>query len=353
MPDPDDFLLSAIGRPRTALWVGGEPGADLARRVGAAVTVVSEPPPAGSEHFDLVFVTGSQASAGLDHTLGRAVPLLEDGGHVVVESSDDAAVDALRRAGIAPLWRQPRLSVAGALGRGARVVGRIPPQKRKLSLTVGMISMNEEGAVGGVIGLIRRHAPEAEILLVDSSKDRTPAIAESLGARVVRQFPPQGYGPAMTRLLYSATTDVIVTMDCDGTYPAARILDLHHLIEEGEDLVNASRTHSRPDAMPFANYLANRAFALAASVHGARTTDVHSGMRGYRTSMLRGMYVPAKGAALPVGLIVVPVRHGYRVVDVNIDYHERIGKTTLNRYESTMWTARRIVHTSLVGGRAL
>jgi hypothetical protein len=354
-PEPPDFLRSAIGRPRTALWLGSESGADLAREMGATVTVVTSLPSGpGAPKVDLVFVTEAAARTDLTETLRAAHGRLEDGGHVVVEAQDPSAqIERVVDAGFEPLWVQPRLSLARAMSQPLVLVARRRPERRKLSLTVGMISMNEQEAVGGVIQDIHRNAPDAEILLVDSSKDDTPVIAEKLGARVLRQFPPRGYGPAMTRLLYSATTDVIVTMDCDGTYPASRILELHRLLEEGMDLVNASRTHRRPDAMPFANYVANRVFALSASlVHGFSTTDVHSGMRAYRTSMLRGMYVPEKGAALPVALVVVPARHGYRVKDVNIDYHERIGTTTLNRFDSTMWTARRIVYATLVGGRA-
>ena len=214
--------------------------------------------------------------------------------------------------------------------------------------------MNEAGAVGKVIDGIREQCPDAEILLVDSSKDETPTIAEARGARVLRQFPPRGYGPAMTRLLYSATTDVIVTMDCDGTYPTDRIPDLHRRIEGGADLVNASRTHRRPSAMPFANYLANRTFAaVAGGVHRFSTTDVHSGMRAYRTSMLRGIYVEEKGPALPVELLTVPAHRGYRVEDVNIDYFERIGSTTLHRWDSTVWTFRRIARSAWWGGSAI
>src|SRR5690349_1904342 len=65
------------------------------------------------------------------------------------------------------------------------------------NLTVTMITMNEEKAIAKVIGDIRQHVPQAEILVVDSSKDRTAEIAEGLGARVIKQFPPKGYGPAM------------------------------------------------------------------------------------------------------------------------------------------------------------
>jgi hypothetical protein len=106
--------------------------------------------------------------------------------------------------------------------------------------------------------------------------------------------------------------------------------------------------------MQLENYAANRLFtAAAAIVHGSGATDVHSGMRAYRTSMLRGLYAAEKGAALPVALVVIPARHGYRIECVDIDYHPRVGETTLHRLDSTLWTARRIAHAALVGGRAI
>ena len=45
-------------------------------------------------------------------------------------------------------------------------------------------------------------------MIVDSSRDRTPEIARQLGARVIRQFPPQGYGRAMARVLQECRGDV-------------------------------------------------------------------------------------------------------------------------------------------------
>lgn len=206
-----------------------------------------------------------------------------------------------------------------------------------------MITMNEEGAVEKVVADIRRVAPDAEILLVDSSRDRTPEIAEQLGCRVIRQFPPQGYGPAMDRAVREAAGEVVVTLDCDDTYPVDEIPHLVSLIGEGYDLVNATRVWRRPKAMPYANFLANRVFALVArALHGIRTTDLHSGMRAYRKSMIDAVEWNPRGPALPVDMLLVPFRRGYRVTDVKIDYRERIGQTTLHRWSSTVWTFNRI-----------
>jgi hypothetical protein len=104
--------------------------------------------------------------------------------------------------------------------------------------------------------------------------------------------------------------------------------------------------------MPFPNFLANRVFAGSAHVlHGLPTTDVHSGMRAYRTSMLRGFHVEPKGAALPVEIFCVPARIGYRIVEVEIEYFIRIGETTLHRFDSTKWTFKRLLRSGTVGSR--
>lgn len=212
-----------------------------------------------------------------------------------------------------------------------------------MKLTVSMITMNEEGAVAKVIHDIRRVAPDAEILLVDSSKDRTAEIAEELGARVIKQFPPQGYGPAMNRAVREAHGDVVITLDCDDTYPVEVIPELMKHMDEGYDLVNTTRTWRRPAAMPFANFLANRLFALGARVlHGLKTTDVHSGMRAYRKSMIDQVQWIEKGPALPVDMYVIPFKRGFKTLEIPIDYRERIGTTTLHRWSSTIWTFKRL-----------
>lgn len=212
-----------------------------------------------------------------------------------------------------------------------------------MKLTVSMITMNEEGAVAKVIHDIRRVAPDAEVLLVDSSKDRTAEIAQELGCRVIKQFPPQGYGPAMDCAVREASGDVVITLDCDDTYPVEAIPEMMRLIGDGYDLVNTTRVWRRPKAMPFANFLANRVFALGARIlHGLKTTDVHSGMRAYRKSMIDNVQWIAKGAALPVDMYVIPFRRGYRTTEIPIDYRERIGTTTLHRFSSTIWTFKRL-----------
>ena len=214
-------------------------------------------------------------------------------------------------------------------------------------ISVAMITMNEEKAVAQVIGDIRTvlAGRDHEIVIVDSSKDRTPEIAAELGARVIRQFPPEGYGRAMARVLKESRGEVVVTLDCDGTYPATEIPRIADVVLKGEcDLVNASRLQTRPASMPWPNYFANWLFAVTSRILlGVKSTDLHSGMRAYSREIVERVEVDPNGPALPVELLLKPALAGFRIREIFIPYGERIGVTTLRRFESTLWTFRRIL----------
>jgi glycosyltransferase involved in cell wall biosynthesis len=214
-------------------------------------------------------------------------------------------------------------------------------------ISVAMITMNEEQAVARVIEDIRDalHGREYEIVIVDSSRDATPSIAAGQGARVLRQFPPQGYGRAMDRVLHESQGEVVVTLDCDGTYPAEEIPFLADMVLSGQcDVVNASRLEGRPASMPLANYLANWLFAVTGRLLvGVKSTDLHSGMRAYSRRVIQEVEFDPNGPALPVELLLKPALRGFRLREVFIPYHERIGETTLRRWSSAVWTFRRII----------
>lgn len=212
-------------------------------------------------------------------------------------------------------------------------------------ISVVMITMNEEEAVAKVIHAIFEVVPKAEIIIVDSSQDKTPEIALASGATVIRQYPPCGYGPAMERALREAKREVIITLDCDNTYPAAKIPELATLVlEQGYDLVDASRLQKKPQEMPWLNYIGNVIFACFASLlFFKRFSDLHSGMRAYRKTMLDALKFEAKGAALPVELLLKPVVSGYKTHTIYIDYLERIGQSKMQILDSLWWTIKRIV----------
>jgi glycosyltransferase involved in cell wall biosynthesis len=206
------------------------------------------------------------------------------------------------------------------------IVARHPPRAGKLSLTVGMLTLNEMEAIEPMIDEIRAIVPDAKILVIDSSSDETPTRAIAKGARVVRQLPPRGHGPAMERLMYEASkdSDALIYLDCDFTYPVGTIKRIRELLESGVDVVNTSRTHRYPKEMPVPNFIANRFFAATAQVvHGVPTTDVHSGMRGYRSSVIRAFDFDGEGDAIPLDTLILPAKSHYHVAELPIPYLKR------------------------------
>jgi glycosyltransferase involved in cell wall biosynthesis len=224
------------------------------------------------------------------------------------------------------------------------------PADRYDDVAIVMITMDEEGSIRQVAQDLRRDVPGASITIVDSSKDRTPEIAAEENVEVVRQFPPKGYGPAMVRALTHPDRPVVVTLDCDGTYPTSAIPGLVETIRSGHDIAGTTRlAGGRPAAMPWSNYIGNRLFNIVSSLlFLRRIRDVHSGMRAYRWTTIHSFNWLAEPPALPVELLLLPIRAGLRVQEVPIPYAERIGQTTLQRLSSTVWTFRRILRSRTV-----
>lgn len=246
-------------------------------------------------------------------------------------------------------------ALPGLLAYQHIVVARTKPVARKLSVTIGMLTMDEEESIERMMNEIRLVAPDAQVLCIDSSmRDQTPVIAERMGARVVRQLPPRGHGPAMEVLMYEAAkqSEALIYLDCDFTYPPEVIPQIRAILESGIDVVNAARTRERPEAMPLPNYLANRTFARLGQISsGANVADLHSGMRGYRTSVIRAFSFDGEGDAIPIDTLLWPAKCGYHVVEIPLDYQERVGYSKLRKVAGTVWTFIRLAKTLTVGRR--
>jgi glycosyltransferase involved in cell wall biosynthesis len=197
-------------------------------------------------------------------------------------------------------------------------------------VTVVMGTYDEEQAIGRVLDDVDRVTDgKASVVCVDSSTDRTPEIARERGARVIRQE-PQGYGVAVHRALQAADRPVIVTTDCDDTYPMEALPRFLEAINEGHDVVSGDRLTRGAEAMPRFNRLGNRGFALLASLLvGERVHDTTTGMRAYRREVIETIEW-TENTGLSAELLLRPLLRGYRVAEVPIEYRERAGETTLD-----------------------
>lgn len=199
-------------------------------------------------------------------------------------------------------------------------------------VSVVMGTYNEEEAVAKVVtDVFDVTDDEAEVVCVDGSTDRTPEIARDHGARVIEQE-PQGYGVAVREALLSATNPVVFTTDCDDTYPMDRIPEFLDLVNQGYDVVSGDRVSGGADAMPAFNEVGNRVFALAASLlMWRRVNDTTTGMRAYRREVVEEI-TWTENTGLSAELLIRPIMRDYEVVEVPIEYDERLGETKLNPF---------------------
>jgi len=210
-------------------------------------------------------------------------------------------------------------------------------------VSVVMGTYNEEAAIGTVLDDIDRVTDgRAEVVCVDGSDDRTPEIARDHGARVIEQE-PRGYGYAVRKALTRASRPVVVTTDCDDTYPMDALPRFLELVNEGYDVVSGDRLYHGAEAMPAFNRLGNHAFAALASVlMGERVHDTTTGMRAYREEVIRNVRW-TENTGLSAELLIRPLMRGYDVHEEPIAYAERAGETKLDPLAGGYAIAKSIV----------
>lgn len=204
---------------------------------------------------------------------------------------------------------------------------------RSLTLSVVIPCYNEENGVREVIGRM----PDCidEIVVVDNNcTDRTAEVATALGARVVHEKTP-GYGAAYKAGMAAASSDLVITMDGDGTYPPeeiARLVD--HLVDKRLDFLSASRFPlSDPRAMDFTNRFGNWVLTVTAIVLFFQPLrDSQSGMWVFRRSLLQRLKLTSDGMPYSQEIKLEAMLRGARFGEAHIPYGARIGEVKLQKW---------------------
>ena len=214
-------------------------------------------------------------------------------------------------------------------------------------LAVVMGTYNEEDAIGTVLEDIEAVTDgRAEVVCVDGSSDRTPEIAREHGATVIEQE-PQGYGVAVREAVLTPERPIVVTTDCDDTYPMERLPEFLAEINDGADVVSGDRLYYGAEEMPGLNKLGNELFALLASVTmGKRVHDTTTGMRAYRREVIQKIRW-TENTGLSAELLMRPLMRGYEVRERPIEYDERKGETKLDPFEGGIAIAKSIVKVAI------
>lgn len=157
-------------------------------------------------------------------------------------------------------------------------------------------ALNEQLTIGDFIDWCKEGLAKAgavgEILIIDSSTDRTKEIALERGARVL-STPKRGLGRAYIDSLPYIRGKYVLMGDCDCTYDFRELAPFVEKFRGGAEFVMGSRFRGyiEPGSMPpLHRYLGTPITTWILNViFGSKFSDIHCGMRGITTAALERM----------------------------------------------------------------
>jgi glycosyltransferase involved in cell wall biosynthesis len=213
---------------------------------------------------------------------------------------------------------------------------------------VAIPAWNEEGSIAEVIGKVRAHRPDADILVVsDGSTDRTADLARAAGATVAVLPFNVGVGGAMrTAFLHAARNGyrAMVQVDADGQHEPAELDALIDGLDDA-DIVVGNRFHpgSTYDVRGPRRW-AMRLLSWALSrMAGSPISDTTSGFRsaGPRAIALFAVEYPAEYLGDTVGSLTIAIRHGLTVREAPVTmYYREYGRPSKNALWSALYLGR-------------
>lgn len=211
-----------------------------------------------------------------------------------------------------------------------------------MELSVVIPSLNEEATIEETLKQvwegIRLAGGSGEIVVVDSSSDRTAQIAEACGARVIRS-PKKGLGQAYIDAVPHLRGKYIVMGDADCTYDFREIPLFTQKLAEGYEYVMGTRTRGviERGAMPWLHrYFGNPVTTWLLNVLvNTRFSDIHCGLRAMTAEALRRIDIQSpsweyasemvlKSGLLKLKSCEIPI-HFYRDKPGRQSHHRRLG----------------------------
>ena len=206
-------------------------------------------------------------------------------------------------------------------------------------VTILVPCLNERLVIGEFVDWCRQGLSAAnvsgEVLIIDSSTDDSPAIAEEHGATVIR-VPKRGLGQAYIDALPRVRGKYVILGDCDLTYDFRDLVPFLQKLNEGYEFVLGTRMHGtiEPGAMPpLHRYFGTpvTTFLLNRICH-ARFSDIHCGMRAMTTEALRRIDLQSSGWEYASEMVLKAARLHQKCCEVPIRfYRDREGRTSHHR----------------------
>ena len=184
--------------------------------------------------------------------------------------------------------------------------------------------LDEAAALPWVLG--RLPQGYQAIVADNGSTDGSPGVARSLGATVV-DARPKGFGAACHAGLLAATDDIVCFLDADGSLDPQQLPRVVAPLQAGADLVLGRRRPTARGAFPLHARLGNR--ELARQLRRRTGYDLHDlgPMRAGRREALLSLGIEDRRSGYPLEMVVRAARLGWTVVEVEVDYLPRTGRS--------------------------
>jgi glycosyltransferase involved in cell wall biosynthesis len=198
---------------------------------------------------------------------------------------------------------------------------------------------NEEASIDEFVARVDRLGYASSLVVVDNaSTDGTVArLARYPSVRLIRHARNEGYGASIRDGVAAGTSELVVVIDADLEYPPEAVPRLVAALGE-HAVVYGSRFLAGRPPMPLARRVGNRAVtALFNLLFGQRTTDLYTGMKGFRRRALplEALRRPGFDHALEIAVLIALA--GHHIHDVAIPYHpRRQGRSKMRHVPETL-----------------
>ncbi len=185
-----------------------------------------------------------------------------------------------------------------------------------------------------------------EIIVVDDASSRCIYDEALLGdVRFLRHKENHGYGASLSTGLRQAKFPWIGIIDSDGTYPVERFADMLRLTGDYEMIIGARSW----DDIQWLRRIPKRCLTrLASFLADHAIPDLNSGMRVFRREIYdehRPIY-PDR-FSFSSTLTMVSLTSGHETCFLNIDYHERVGRSSIHPLKDPLRFAYQLLRLSL------
>src|SRR5690349_1753616 len=194
-------------------------------------------------------------------------------------------------------------------------------------VTILVPALNEEITIGRFVAWCRQgiaaSGARVEILIVDSSTDRTAEIAQAGGARVLK-VPRRGLGRAYIDAIPHIRGRFVIMGDADCTYDFREIGPFVTAFRAGAEFIMGSRFKGSiaPGAMPALHrYFGTPVTTFILNLmFGSRFSDIHCGMRGITRDALERMDLRSQGWEYASEMVLKSVHMNLRTAEVPIHF---------------------------------